>query len=62
MIGEAVTTAVHSQGRRTPLRASVPANPRTNTTPNHSRGSVSRPPPKRACGTPNTASAGRYGL
>ena len=63
MTGEAVTTAVHSQGRDGPVRASVPGEPEPRTPPRTTPGgSVSRPPPNSACGTPNTASAGRYGL
>ena len=61
MIGEAVTTAVHSHGRDTPLTLSAAPNTATNASPNHTRGSVSRPPPKIARGRPKNASAGRYG-
>ena len=62
MTGEAVTTTAHSHGRRTPLTFSAVPNPARNTTPNHTRGSVSSPPPNQACGRPKNASAGRYGL
>ena len=62
MIGEAVTTTAHSHGRRTPLSRSAVPNAARNTAPNHTRGSVSTPPPNQACGSPKNASAGRYGL
>ena len=62
MIGDAVTTTAHSHGRGTPLNLSAAPNAARNTTPNHTRGSVSSPPPNSACGRPKNASAGRYGL
>ena len=59
MIGEAVTTTVHSHGRRTPLSRSAVPNATTNTTPNHTRGSVSRPPPNEGVRHPEERQRGQ---
>src|SRR5579862_134471 len=62
MIGDAVTSRAHRAESLAPAVFSAKANTTRNTSPNQTRGSVSRPWPNTACGTPNTAMSGRYGL
>ena len=62
MMGETVSSRAQRTLSRAPATRSEAANTITNTIPNQTRGSVSRPWPSSACGTPNTAISGRYGL
>ena len=62
MIGEAVISSAHRTLSLAPAIRSATANTARNTAPNQTRGSVSRPWPSSACGTPNAAISGRYGL
>jgi hypothetical protein len=62
MTGDAVSSTAHRTQSFAPATFSPQANTVRNTTPNHTRGSVSGPCPRTACGTPNAAISGRYGL
>ena len=62
MIGEAVSSSAHRTLSLAPAIRSAKANTTRNTAPNQTRGSVSRLWPNSACGTPNAAISGRYGL
>ena len=62
MIGEAVSSSAQRTLSLAPAIRSATAKVARNTAPNQTRGSVSMPWPSSACGTPNTAISGRYGL
>ena len=64
MSGVAVSTAVALAEARPgrPATRNAARLAAANASPAHSRGSVSRPGPKTACGSPNTVMTGRYGL
>ncbi|HEX2820209.1 MAG TPA: hypothetical protein VHO07_08605 [Streptosporangiaceae bacterium] len=62
MTGDAVISRAQRAQSLAPAIRNAAANTMRNTTPNHTRGSVSRPWPNSACGTPKAAISGRYGL
>jgi hypothetical protein len=62
MIGEAVSSSAQRTLSLAPAIRSATAKVARNTAPNQTRGSVSKPWPSSAWGTPNTAIRGRYGL
>src|SRR5271170_7749264 len=59
MNGETVSSRAQRTQSLAPATRSAHANTTTNTSPNHTRGSVSTVWPNSACGTPNTAISGK---